>query len=504
LFFSHNWTKIQLDVFIIKRVIKKEKIMTIKDFKQIKDYLWEIPTSFRSEMRVPARFYASSKMFSQILNDRSLEQLVNVSTLPGIFRYSLAMPDIHEGYGFPIGGVAAFEIEKGIISPGGVGYDINCGVRLLISKVYQEEINSYLNLLADELQKNVPSGLGRGGKIKLKIGSLERILEGGAKELIEKGYGVKEDLESIESSGRMEEARAKAVSERAKRRGLDQLGTLGSGNHFLEVQKVEEIYHQEVAEKFGLKKGLITIMIHTGSRGLGHQVCTDYVRLLDRKRIDWKIKLVDRELVYAPWQTEEAQRYFQAMAGAANFAWANRQMITYLVRQVWENVLGKKGLKSELKLLYDVAHNIAKIEEHFNQRLIVHRKGATRAFPAGHSALSDYFKSIGQPVLIPGSMGTSSYVLIGTDISKESFYSVCHGAGRIMSRREARRKIVGSELRKKLERQKVIIRCSSNAGLAEEAPTAYKNVDEVVEVVAKSGLAKKVAKLKPLIVIKGD
>ena len=302
----------------------------------------------------------------------------------------------------------------------------------------------------------------------------------------------------------MEEARAKAVSERAKRRGLDQLGTLGSGNHFLEVQKVEEIYHQEVAEKFGLKKGLITIMIHTGSRGLGHQVCTDYVRLLDRKRIDWKIKLVDRELVYAPWQTEEAQRYFQAMAGAANFAWANRQMITYLVRQVWDNVLGKKGLKSELKLLYDVAHNIAKIEEHFNQRLIVHRKGATRAFPAGHSALSDYFKSIGQPVLIPGSMGTSSYVLIGTDISKESFYSVCHGAGRIMSRREARRKIVGSELRKKLERQKVIIRCSSNAGLAEEAPTAYKNVDEVVEVVAKSGLAKKVAKLKPLIVIKGD
>jgi len=479
-------------------MISKEKL------KKINNYLWEIPNSFRSDMRVPARFYIDKKMLNQIFKDRSLEQLVNMATLPGIFRYSLAMPDVHEGYGFPIGGVAAFDFEKGIISPGGVGYDINCGVRLLTSKLFYPEVKPYLVDLANQIQRDVPSGVGQGGTIKLNRKKIDEVLEGGAKRVIEFGFGIKEDLDKIEARGCLESADASKISDRAKKRGADQLGTLGSGNHFLEIQKVVEIYEPIVAEIFGLKKNLITVMIHTGSRGLGHQVCTDYVRIMDTKIPKWGIKLPDRELACAPMNTPEGKDYFSAMCSAANYAWANRQVITHLTRNAWEKVLRGRVKNLELKLLYDVAHNIAKIENHFGKRLVVHRKGATRAFPPGHSELIGKYQKAGQPVLIPGSMGTASYVLVGTEKSKDTFYSVCHGAGRRMSRKAAKKQIWGEKLRKGLENKGIIVRCHSTSGLAEEAPLAYKDIDAVVEVVSQAGLARKVAKLNPLAVIKGD
>lgn len=481
-------------------------MITQKDFRKINDYLWEMPRSFRGDMRVPARIYVSEKMLEDAFRDRSIGQLVNVATLPGITKYSLAMPDIHEGYGFPIGGVAGIDMEKGVISPGGVGYDINCGVRLLKSDLDQREIQSHLDKLATEIQKEVPSGLGRGRQVKLDITSINNILEGGVKRLVERGFGEKEDIESCESEGRLSQADAATVSERAKNRGRGQVGTLGSGNHFLEIQRVERVLDEEVAKIFGLFQDQIVIMIHTGSRGLGHQIATDYIRLIMRTMPKYGIRLPDRELAAAPINSPEGKRYFSAMACGANYAWANRQMITHFVRKAWKSVLGQKT--PPLQLLYDVAHNIAKIEEHQvggkKKKLVVHRKGATRAFPPEHSEIPEKYQGVGQPVIIPGTMGTASYVLVGTEKSKEAWYTVCHGAGRRMSRRAAVRKFPGSQVVQDLEAKGILVKYRDSRGIAEEAPLAYKDVDNVVEVIHKASLAKKVVRLVPLAVIKGE
>jgi tRNA-splicing ligase RtcB len=478
--------------------------------KKVNNYLWEIPQEFRSDMRVPARIYTNEKMLEHIFEDRSLEQLINVATLPGILKYALAMPDIHEGYGFPIGGVAAFDAKRGVISPGGVGYDINCGVRILTSFFSHRELAPHILDLVNQINRDVPSGVGRGGRIILDEAGMKRVLEGGAKHLISEGYGVKEDLEHAEEGGCLVGADAALVSQHAKSRGKDQLGTLGSGNHFLEIQRVEKIFLPEAAKVFGLEENQVTVMIHTGSRGLGHQVCTDYVRVMNEKIPDWKINLPDRELACAPLDSEEGQKYFKAMAAAANFAWANRQMITHIVRKVWEKVLAGKGVngKYDLNLVYDVAHNIAKFEEHEVDgkkiKVCMHRKGATRAFGPGRVELPKIYREIGQPVLIPGSMGTGSYVLVGTgEAMTESFGSTCHGSGRRMSRAEAKRRVSGAALKKELEEKGIILRCPSLSGLIEEAPIAYKDIDEIVEVVDRAGLAKKVARLRPLAVVKG-
>jgi len=475
-----------------------------KDLNKISDFIWEIPIrqlADRADMRVPARVYADEKLLEKVFDDKSLEQLVNVATLPGIVNYALAMPDMHEGYGFPIGGVAGFDAKEGIISPGGVGYDINCGVRVLRSDLTVKEIQPHIVKLMNQIQRDVPSGVGQGGEVKLNEESMKNVLEQGVRYVVEKGYGEKEDIEYCEEKGAMNGAQSSAVSEKAKSRGRDQLGTLGAGNHFLEVQRVDEIFDEKIAEIFGLKKDLVTIMIHCGSRGLGHQVATDYVSLMHKVLPKYKIRLPDAELACAPFNSLEGRQYFSAMAASANFAWANRQVIMHLVRGAWQRVLGQSG--GQLKLIYDVAHNIAKIEEHDGQRLCVHRKGATRAFPPGSKDIPEKYRQIGQPVLIPGTMGTASYILAGTEGGKETFFSVCHGAGRVMSRHAALRLVEGSELRKKLELEGIIVRSLSAKGLAEEAPIAYKDINNVVEVVERAGLAKKVARLKPLGVIKG-
>jgi tRNA-splicing ligase RtcB len=475
-----------------------------KDFKKISDFLWEIPKGFRSDMRVPARIYASEKLLEET-EEEALIQLVNTTTMPGIVKYAIAMPDIHSGYGPPIGGVGAMRYPEGVISPGFVGYDENCGVRLLLSEYSEKEIRSYFEKLATEIQKEVPSGLGRGRAIKLSIEQINKILEGGVPYLVEKGYGEKEDIENCEHQGKMEMADANYVSQQAKNRGRDQVGTLGSGNHFLEIQKVVEIFDEEIAKEFGIFENQVVVMIHTGSRGLGHQNCTDYLRITISAYPKYGIKLPDRELACVPFNSPEGQRFFKAMSAACNFAWANRHMIMHYVRKAWKKVLGENA---NLKLLYDVAHNIAKVEDHDvdgeKMKLIVHRKGATRAFPPGHPELPARYKRTGQPVIIPGSMGTPSYILVGTGKSKEAFYTVCHGSGRTMSRHEAMRRVSGQEVVKNLESKGIIVKCYSMRGIAEEAPMAYKNVDEVVEVVHQAGLSKKVAKLTPLAVIKGE
>jgi tRNA-splicing ligase RtcB len=481
--------------------------MNKKDLLKLDEYLWEIARGFRREMRVPARVYSSDKMLERAFDDKSLEQLVNVSTLPGIEKYALAMPDMHEGYGFPIGGVAAIDAETGVISPGGVGFDINCGMRVLKSDYQVQELRNFLGRLASEIQNCVPSGLGKGRRVKVSIGTINKILEGGAKKLVEQGYGEADDVERCEAHGFLEMADAGMVSEHAKNRGRDQVGTLGSGNHFLEIQKVERIFDKKTAEVFGLNNDKqVVVMIHTGSRGLGHQVATDYIRLMVSAMTRYKISLPDRQLAAVPFSASEGQRYFKAMCAAANFAWANRQMITYYVRKAWSRVLGKNA--KPLQLVYDVAHNIAKLEEYNldgkNKKLLIHRKGATRAFPPGHEELLKEYQSVGQPVLIPGSMGTASYILRGTEEGKEAFYSTCHGAGRTMSRKRASRSVTGQEVVRRLNQGGVIVKCHSLKGIAEEAPLAYKDIDSVVDVVHNAGLSKKVARLVPLAVIKGE
>jgi len=483
-----------------------KKTMQIKDFKKLSDVLWELPKTYRADMRVPARVYATEKMLLEMFRDRSLEQLVNVATLPGIVSHAIVMPDAHEGYGFPIGGVAATEYPDGIISPGGIGYDINCGVCLLKSQLASKEIESAKDALGHQLYRDIPSGVGRGGRLKLDNREFDDLLEQGVKWLVQKGYGFNEDLDRIESRGTLDNADPGVVSLHAKQRGHDQLGTMGAGNHFVEVDHVDEIFDEDTARDYGLFKDQIVILIHTGSRGFGHQVATDYIRIMMGAMPKYGIHLPDNELACVPLSSPEGTNYFNAMACAANFAWANRQMITHEVRQAWERILGHAG--GQLDILYDVAHNMAKIEKYevgaAEKKLIVHRKGATRAFGPGNPEITEEYRDAGQPVLIPGSMGTSSYVLAGTTGSmKEAFGSTCHGAGRRLSRHAAARVVHSRELVDELRNKGIHIEAGSLRGVAEEAPIAYKDVDEVCDVVHRAGIAKKVARLKPLIVIKG-
>lgn len=479
--------------------------MKKEDFKKISDWLWEIPKSFRQDMRVPARIYTSEKMLEDIFRDQSISQLMNGTTLPGIVKYGIAMPDCHEGYSVPIGFVGAIRASDGVISPGACGFDINCGMRLLKSNFSEKDIKPYLENLATEIQKEVPSGLGRGRKIKLSLEQIDKILEQGTHILLKQGYGEKEDVENCEASGRLDWADSDVISDHAKNRGRDQVGTLGSGNHFLEVQKVEEIFDKKVAETFGLFKDQIVVMIHTGSRGLGHQVCTDYLKIMIPAMQRYGIKVPDREFACCPFNSSEGQKYFKAMAGAANYAWSNRYMIAHYIRNVWRKVLGEE---KKLELLYDVAHNIIKKEKYEingkETEVIVHRKGATRAFPPGNPEIPKKYQKVGQPVIIPGSMGTASYILVGTKEGKEAWYSTCHGAGRTMSRHEATRRVSGQEVVNRLKSKGIIVKCWSSKGIAEEAPMAYKNIHDVVDVVHNAGLSKKVAKLLPLAVIKGE
>ncbi|MGE0552816.1 MAG: RtcB family protein [Gemmatimonadales bacterium] len=463
--------------------------------------LREIPSDARADMRVPARIYADSELWQKIATDRSLEQLVNVATLPGVTGFVYAMPDVHEGYGFPVGGVAAMRMEDGVVSPGGVGYDINCGVRLLASSLRADLIRPRLESLVHDLSRGIPSGTGRGGALALTDAELDRVLAEGCGYLVERGFAPSADLATIEAGGAIAGADPTAVSERAKRRGRDQLGSIGSGNHFVEVQEVVELFDEAAARALGLEPGAITVLIHTGSRGLGHQVCTDYVRGMDRAMARFGIRLPDRQLACAPIRSAEGAAYLSAMAAAANFAFSNRQMVTHKVRKAFSRAFGAEG---DLRLVYDVAHNMAKVEDHGAERLCVHRKGATRAFGPSHPETPERYRGFGQPVFIPGSMGTASYVLVGTDEALDaSFGSACHGAGRAMSRTAAKRLQPGREVRRALEERGIVVRCPSSGELAEEAPHAYKDVERVVDVVHRAGLARRVARLEPRGVIKG-
>jgi tRNA-splicing ligase RtcB (3'-phosphate/5'-hydroxy nucleic acid ligase) len=475
--------------------------ITLADLEQVAPYAWEVPLSFRNDMRVKARLYASRRMIEHLLEERALEQLVNTATLPGVQEPVLAMPDIHQGYGFPIGGVVAVRAEDGVISPGGVGYDINCGVRLLASGSPYPKIKDQLAALATQIQRDVPTGVGRSGRIKLDDREMDAVLNTGLQWAIEAGYGSEADAESTEEHGCFEAAEAEAVPERARKRGRDQLGTLGAGNHFLEVQRVDQIYDAARANTFGLFEGQVTVLIHTGSRGLGHQTCTEFVRRMDRVMADYGITLPDRELSCAPFRSPEGQAYFHAMAAAANFAWCNRQIITHAVRETWRRIV---GADEDLAVVYDVSHNIAKLERHDGVSCIVHRKGATRAFGPGDADLAERYQATGQPVLIPGSMGTTSYVLAGTEgAMRESFGSTCHGAGRQLSRRKAKERVQYDHLRHALQEAGIEVRAGSAKGLIEEAPEAYKDVEQVVDVVAETGIAAKVARLRPIAIIKG-
>ena len=461
----------------------------------------EVPVTAQSGMRVPARVYADDELWEQIGHDRSLAQLKNVATLPGVSGAVYGMPDMHEGYGFPVGGVAAMRSSDGVVSPGGVGYDINCGVRLLVSDLTAGAVRAKLAELVHELARSVPSGAGRGGRLVLTEAELDRVLVEGCRYLVDRDFARSEDLEVTEAHGSLAGADPAAVSARAKTRGHDQLGTIGSGNHFLEVQEVDEVCDAKAARALGLTAGQVTVLIHTGSRGLGHQVCTDYVRLMDEVMPGYGIRLPDRELACAPIGSPEGQRYLGAMGAAANFAWSNRQVITHRVRGVFQRCFGTAG---DLRLAYDVAHNMAKLEQHGGERLCVHRKGATRAFGPSHPETPGRYREVGQPVFIPGSMGTASYVLVGTDEALGlSFGSTCHGAGRRMSRHAAKRTKPGHEVRRELEAQGIVVACPPSGELAEEAPFAYKDVERVVNVVHEAGLARKVARLRPLGVVKG-
>jgi tRNA-splicing ligase RtcB len=437
--------------------------------------------------------------------DRSLAQLVNVTTLPGVVDAALGMPDMHEGYGFPVGGVAATRLPDGVISPGGIGFDINCGVRLLVSRIHQHDFTPWLDRVVHEISRSIPSGFGRGGRLAFSRGELDRLLDEGVPYIVrEHGLGLPEDVEFIEARGCLEGADARHVSERAKQRGHDQVGTLGGGNHFVEVQAVDAVFDERAAAALGLAQGIITVLIHTGSRGLGHQVCTDYVRIMDQSIARFGIVLPDRQLACAPLSSKEGKEYFAAMCAAANFGWCNRQVIAHRVREVFARLLGGRLDSGALRLVYDVAHNTAKVERYGDATLCVHRKGATRAFGPSSEELPPDYRGIGQPVFIPGSMGTSSFVLVGTDASQTiSLSSTCHGAGRAMSRGAAKRQVAGHELRRQLSERGIVVRCPSNTELAEEAPLAYKDVERVVEVVHRAGIARKVARLRPIGVVKG-
>lgn len=472
---------------------------------RIDEVRWRLSMEAMPGMKVPGLIYADKEIMEQALGDNALAQVANVACLPGIQNFSFAMPDIHQGYGFPIGGVAAFDLQEGVISPGGVGYDICCGVRLLVSDIEKEQIIPVLDSLASSIYSRVPSGVGSKVSAKLSQKELQRVLERGAVWAVEKGMGETGDLDFIENRGRYEQADPSCVSDRAKKRGLAQLGTLGSGNHFLEVQVVDRIFERSSADVMGLREGAITVMVHCGSRGLGHQVCDDYIRVMARAMGHYGIRVPDRQLCSVPVLSREGKDYMGAMYSAANFALANRQIITSRLREVFSRFFSGR----DLKLLYDVSHNMAQVEEHSlgtssPSRVCVHRKGATRALPPGHPLLPELYRETGQPVLVPGSMGTASYVLAGTARGgKECFASTCHGAGRIMSRHSARKETDGNRVRQELKQRGIIVKAESLSTVSEEKPSAYKNVERVIEVVEKAGIGKKIARLRPLAVIKG-
>jgi len=475
---------------------------------KIDDYRWRIPKSYKEGMRVPGIIYTDENLLDDLRNDKAAEQVANVAFLPGIVNNSLAMPDIHWGYGFAIGGVAATNVEKfGVISPGGVGFDINCGVRLLKTNLSLDEVKPRIKDLVYALYNGIPAGVGSEGKIRVNVREEEKILRDGAKWAVDKGFGIKEDLDHTEERGRMEGADPSMVSDRAYERGKRQSGTLGSGNHFVEVQLVDEIYDEKTASVLGIGKGQITLMIHSGSRGFGYQICDEYSKGMGEALRKYGISVPDRQLACAPVKSPEGKAYIGAMKCAANYAWSNRQCLMHLVRQVFERFFNKSFTSLGMGLVYDVAHNIAKFERYKidgKERLLcVHRKGATRAFPPGHPDLPENYREIGQPVIIPGDMGRNSYLLVGTAKAEETFYSTCHGAGRVMSRKAAISACRGRSIPQELAKKGIAVMASGRGTLAEEAPEAYKNVNEVVHVVHEAGISKRVARMRPLGVIKG-
>lgn len=472
--------------------------------KQIGPYRYVIPKTHQKGMLVEGLIYADETLIKAIEHDLTMGQVANVATLPGMVGRSLAMPDAHQGYGFAIGGVAAADMERGVVSAGGVGFDINCGVRLLSSPLHIDEVRPFIESLLNQMFRDIPCGTGKRGIVSMTFEELDEVLKNGARWAVRAGYGTPDDLNFIEENGCLPGADPSSVSMRAKQRGKDQLGTLGSGNHFAEVQWIDEIFDEEAAQAFGLKKGMVTVLIHTGSRGLGHQVCTDNLETMQSAMPNYGIHVTDRQLACVPIRSPEGQHYLRAMAAAANFAFANRQMITHWTREAFRRVV-RNG---DLRIVYDVAHNIAKAETHIvngrQMKVLVHRKGATRAFPAGRPEIPKEYAHVGQPVLIPGSMGTSSYVLVGTERAmEETFGSSCHGAGRAKSRTAAKKDMTAEELIQQLKERGIHVRGASKSGLTEENPSAYKDVSAVVDVVHNAGIAKKVARLIPVGVIKG-
>jgi len=473
-------------------------------FQRIDQYRFLIPKSYKQGMRIDGLIYANDEMIKHIEKDQTKEQVANVATLPGLVGRSLAMPDAHQGYGFCIGGVAAADLDEGIVSAGGVGFDINCGVRLLSSPFEVNDVKPKIEQILNQLFRDIPCGTGRKGLLEVTKNELDDVLRDGVKWAVKNKYGNEEDIYHIEEYGKIPNADPSLVSSHAKDRGHHQLGTLGSGNHFLEIQFVSDVFDSEVASKFGLFKNQIVILIHSGSRGLGHQVCTDYLEIMQSGMKKYGITVVDRQLACVPIQSKEGQNYLKAMAASANFAFANRQMITHWTREAFQKIIGS----GDLKIVYDVCHNIAKYEEHeidgSRKRVLVHRKGATRAFPKNHPSLPQDLRDVGQPVLIPGSMGTCSYVLVGTEQAmKETFGSSCHGAGRSKSRTQAKKETSADQLLEEMKVKGIFVRGETKSGLTEEKPDAYKDVSQVVEVVHGAGIARKVAKLVPLAVMKG-
>ena len=476
--------------------------------KKIGENQYQIDADPSLGMRVPVRIYANETLLQKMLSDRTIMQARNVASIPGIVSHSVVLPDGHEGYGFPVGGVAAMDAEEGMISPGGVGYDINCGVRLLRSNLTEQTVRSKLKDLVNDLFSSIPSGVGSKGAVRLTNSELDEVLVNGVNWAIDHGYGSTNDSDVCEENGRILNADPNKVSDKAKKRGAPQLGSLGSGNHFLEIQKVAEIHDEEAASRMGIKEGTITVLIHCGSRGFGHQVCSDYLRVAEQAMEKYNISLPDRELACVPNNSEEGESYRKAMFAALNFAWSNRQMITHWTRKSFERVFNQTESDLDMKLVYDVAHNIAKVEKHKvdgqDRKLVVHRKGATRAFPSNRDEIPSRYRDLGQPVLVPGSMGTSSWILLGKSNSMDlSFGSTAHGAGRTMSRSKARRNFTEENVKKSLNDKGIFIKALTRDGVVEETPEAYKDVDSVVNVSHNLGIATKVAKLIPIGVIKG-
>lgn len=476
---------------------------------KVDEFRFEIPKSFKPCMSTSALIFADDKMIESVKADNAPEQAANVACLPGIVGKSLAMPDIHWGYGFPIGGVAAFDSESGVISPGGIGYDVNCGVKLVRTDLRIQDLGKDIKRLIDTIFTEVPSGVGEKGKVRLTVSQMDEVLEGGAEWAVEQGYGWEDDLKTCEEGGRMKSADASKVDQKAKQRGAPQLGTLGGGNHFLELQRVERIYDEEAAKAFGIDAvDQVMVSIHSGSRGCGHQIASDYIRVMEGALRKYNITVPDRQLACAPVGSKEGQDCFAAMSAAANYAWANRQMILHWVRESFEKALGRKAEEMGMKCVYDVAHNICKLEEHTvdgrRRKLYVHRKGATRAFDSTRSEVPEKYRSVGQPVLIPGDMGSASYVLVGTaQAMAETFGSTCHGAGRLMSRTSATKRFSANEVVSMLQSRGIYIRAASKDGIIEEAPGAYKDVDDVVRIAHGAGISRMVARLRPVGVMKG-